>query len=91
MATKPSDIPTLKIYRDCMRLTYHIAAQSAKGDAMRQMIRSQFKANMYVEDEKEIDRLKMLAIVGMQNYVIHESTSKAVEKRKTEKAKRPDP
>ena len=33
--SKPTDIPTLKLYRDCMRLTYHIAAASAKGDAMR--------------------------------------------------------
>ena len=79
---KPTDIPTLKLYRDCMRLTYHIAAASAKGDAMRQMIRSQFRAQIHVEDPKEIDRLKMLAIIGLQNYVIHEQTTKAVDKRR---------
>ena len=29
-----------------------------------------------------IDRLKMLAVKGLQNYVIHESTTKAVQKKK---------
>jgi len=82
---KPSDIPTLKLYRDCMRLTYHIAAQSSKGDAMRQMIRSSFKAQIHVEDQTEIDRLKMLAVVGLQNYVIHEQTGRAIDKRKNAK------
>uniref|UniRef100_A0A7S2JEG3 Complex 1 LYR protein domain-containing protein n=1 Tax=Haptolina brevifila TaxID=156173 RepID=A0A7S2JEG3_9EUKA len=79
---KPTDISTLKLYRDCMRLTYHIAAQSAKGEQMRQMIRSSFKAQMAVTDTEEIGRLKMLAIVGLQNYVIHEQTGRAVEKRR---------
>jgi hypothetical protein len=75
------EIPTLKLYRDCMKLTYHIAAASAKGDAMREMIRGQFRSNMAEADPKEISRLKMLAIVGLQNYVIHEQTGKALEKR----------
>ena len=72
-----------------MRLTYHIAAQSAKGDAMRQMVRSSFKAQMHVEDPKEIGRLKMLAVVGLQNYVIHEQTGKAVESRKQQTKSNP--
>ena len=79
------DIPTLKLYRDCMRLTYHIAARSAKGDAMRAMVRQQFRGNMEVTDPQEISRLKMLAVVGLQNYVIHEQTGKALDKRKGER------
>ena len=82
MPTSAEEIPTLKLYRDCMRLTYHIAAQSAKGDAMRVMIRQSFKAQLHVTDPKEISRLKMLAIVGLQNYVIHEQTGKALEKKR---------
>ena len=80
--TSADEIPTLKLYRDCLKLTYHIAAQSAKGDAMRSMIRQNFRTNVGVTDPKEISRLKMLAIVGLQNYVIHEQTGKAIEKRK---------
>lgn len=76
------DIPTLKLYRDCMKLTYHIAAQSAKGDAMRAMIRQSFRAQLHVTDPQEIHRLKMLAVVGLQNYVIHEQTGKALDKKK---------
>ena len=33
-------------------------------------------------DTAEIKRLKMLAIKGLQNYVIHESTGRAVAKRR---------
>ena len=77
-----NEIPTLKLYRDCMKLTYHLAAGGAKGEAMRQMVRMQFKAQMHVTDKAEIDRLKMLAVKGLQNYVIHESTTKAVQKKK---------
>lgn len=55
--------------------------QSAKGDAMRTMIRSSFKANVGVKDEVEINKLKMRAILGIQNYVIHESTRKAMARR----------
>ena len=49
---------------------------------MRAMIRTSFRAQLHVTDKKEISRLKMLAIVGLQNYVIHEQTSKALEKKR---------
>ena len=45
---------------------------------MRTMIRQSFKSNMAVEDQVEINQLKMRAILGIQNYVIHESTAKAI-------------
>lgn len=48
---------------------------------MRTMIRASFKANVGVEDEVEINKLKMRAILGIQNYVIHESTRKAMARR----------
>ena len=51
-----------------------MSLQSSKGEAMRQMVRSSFKANMKVVDEAEIRKMKMQAIQGIQNYVIHEST-----------------
>lgn len=41
---------------------------------MRQMVRTSFKAQMHVEDDEQIRKLKMQAIQGIQNYVIHEST-----------------
>ena len=80
--TSADEIPTLKLYRDCMRLTYHIAAQSSKGEAMRAMIRQSFRAQLHVTDTQEIHRLKMLAVVGLQNYVIHEQTGRALDKKK---------
>ena len=38
------------------------------------MIRSSFKQQVGVTDPQEISRLKMLAIVGVQNYVVYEQT-----------------
>lgn len=82
VAPSVEEIQVRKLYRDCLKLSYHIAARSAKGDAMRQMVRSAFKAQMHVTDIAEINRLKMLAVQGLQNYVIHESTKKAVAKKR---------
>ena len=82
VAPSIDEVSVTKLYRDCMKLTYHIAAQSVKGDAMRQMVRMQFRSQMHVTDTAEIKRLKMLAIKGLQNYVIHESTGRAVAKRR---------
>jgi len=48
---------------------------------MREMIRQSFKANVGVEEQTDINELKMRAILGIQNYVIHESTRKAIARR----------
>ena len=64
----------------CARLTETLAVlllQSSKGEAMRSMIRSSFKAQRDVTDPQEIARLKSLAIVGVQNYVVFEQTGYA--------------
>mmetsp|Transcript_11944 Transcript_11944/g.24261 ORF Transcript_11944/g.24261 Transcript_11944/m.24261 type:complete len:116 (-) Transcript_11944:236-583(-) len=82
VAPSVNEITVRKLYRDCLKLTYHIAANSAKGDGMRQMVRASFRAQMHVTDETEIARLKLLAVKGLQNYVIMESTSKAVARRR---------
>ena len=37
---------------------------------------------MHVTDEAEIARLKLLAVKGLQNYVIMESTDKAVARKR---------
>jgi len=82
VAPNISEISVRKLYRDCLKLTYHIAANSAKGDGMRQMVRASFRAQMHVTDEAEIARLKLLAVKGLQNYVIMESTDKAVARKR---------
>ena len=82
VAPNINEISVLKLYRDCLKLTYHIAAGSAKGDGMRQMVRLSFRAQMHVTDEAEVARLKLLAVKGLQNYVIMESTNKEVARRR---------
>ena len=44
--------------------------------------RRALRSQMHVTDPTEISKLKMLAIVGIQNYVIHEQTGTAVESRR---------
>ena len=82
VAPNINEIGVRKLYRDCLKLTYHIAANSAKGDGMRQMVRSSFRAQMHVTEAAEIARLKLLAVKGLQNYVIMESTNKAVARKR---------
>ena len=53
---------------------------------MRSMIRQQFKSSMGETDPTKINELKMRAISGIQNYVIHENTRKALSKKGKEYA-----
>ena len=46
------------LYRDCLRTVEHMAAKSAKGRAIRAMVRQEFDKNRHVTDEAEIDSLK---------------------------------
>jgi hypothetical protein len=59
-----------KLYRDCLRLARHVAGDSRKGDKMREMVRSSFRANMAETDEKKIDALKFAAVRGLSNYMV---------------------
>ncbi|KAJ1617818.1 hypothetical protein T492DRAFT_1097195, partial [Pavlovales sp. CCMP2436] len=63
--------PTLRLFRDVMRLTFHIAARSAKGDAMRTIARTEFRKHAGVEDEAKIVELKDTAIRAISNYVVY--------------------
>jgi hypothetical protein len=67
--------PTLRLFRDVMRLTYHIAARSAKGDAMRAIARTEFRKHTAVEDEAKIVDLKDTAIRAISNYVVYAHAS----------------
>lgn len=63
--------PTLRLYKDVMRLTYHVAAKSAKGDAMRAIARSEFRKHIGEADVAKIVELKDAAIRAISNYVVY--------------------
>mmetsp|Transcript_10652 Transcript_10652/g.15945 ORF Transcript_10652/g.15945 Transcript_10652/m.15945 type:complete len:107 (+) Transcript_10652:59-379(+) len=67
---------TLQLYRDCLRLANHIGGQGAKGKAMRGMIALEFRKHLNEKDKVKIDDLKMHAVRGLSNYMVHESSGK---------------
>jgi hypothetical protein len=62
---------TLQLYRDVMRLTYHIAARSAKGEAMRTIARTEFRKHAKETDPTRIVELKDAGIRAISNYVVY--------------------
>lgn len=54
-----------------MRLTYHVAARSAKGVAMRTIARSEFRKHAGEVDQARIVELKDAAIRAISNYVVY--------------------
>lgn len=67
---------TPQIYRDCLRLIKHIAGRSKKSDALKSIVRNEFKKNAAVKDEATIERLKSNAVRGLSNYLMMESSTK---------------
>lgn len=67
---------TPQLYRDCLRLTQHIAGKSKKGSNIKGIIRNEFRKNMKVTDPVLIENLKSNAIRGLANYLMMESSNK---------------
>ena len=70
MAAEATQASVTKLYRDCLRLSRHLAGDSAKGEKMREMIRSQFRAGATETDEGKIEMLKFAAVRGLSNYMV---------------------
>eukprot|EP00941_MAST-03F_sp_MAST-3F-sp1_P001787 g1787.t1 len=65
-----------KLYRDCLRLCFHIGGNSAKGQALKTTIRQEFRKNMNETDPTKIENLKLAAIRGLSNYLTLEAGAK---------------
>lgn len=63
--------PTLRLFKDVIRLTYHIAARSTKGEAMRTIARTEFRKHADEADPAKIVELKDAAIRAISNYVVY--------------------
>ena len=66
--------PTLRLYRDVLRLTFHVAARSPKGEAMRAIARAEFRKHAKESDPARIVELKDAAIRAISNYVVYAHT-----------------
>jgi len=64
------------LYRDCLRLSKHIAGNSKKGEQIKKIIASEFRKNAKVVDEDEIISLKANAMRGLSNYLMMEASRK---------------
>ena len=67
---------SLQLYRDCLRLATRIGGRSAKGIAMRSMIKTEFAKNKEETDEVKIAEQKNAAIRALSNYLIYQSSAK---------------
>eukprot|EP00611_Tribonema_gayanum_P009975 TRINITY_DN19888_c0_g1_i1.p3 TRINITY_DN19888_c0_g1~~TRINITY_DN19888_c0_g1_i1.p3 ORF type:complete len:107 (-),score=17.31 TRINITY_DN19888_c0_g1_i1:448-768(-) len=65
-----------QLYRDCLRLANHVGGRSAKGDAMRKMISTEFRKHIGETDPARVAILKAAAVRGLSNYFLHESASR---------------
>ena len=65
-----------QLYRDCLRLVKHVAANSAKGDKLRAIVGGEFRKNSHVTDDATIHALKGNAVRALSNYLMIESLSK---------------
>ena len=66
----------VQLYRDCFRLAHRIGGRSAKGDALRSMLRTEFRKNAGETDAARIDELKQNAVRGLSNYLIYANAQK---------------
>mmetsp|Transcript_7330 Transcript_7330/g.10823 ORF Transcript_7330/g.10823 Transcript_7330/m.10823 type:complete len:120 (-) Transcript_7330:319-678(-) len=68
---------SLQLFRDCLRLVKHIApGESAKGVALRAMVKTEFRKNKDEEDEGKIEVQKSAAVRALANYMLYESGTK---------------
>ncbi|EQC35394.1 hypothetical protein SDRG_07104 [Saprolegnia diclina VS20] len=67
---------SLQLYRDCLRLAKHIGGNSRKGEAIRTMLRAEFRKSMHETDELKIENLKANAVRGLSNYLVLANSSK---------------
>ena len=68
---------TLQLFRDCLRTAHHIGGDSAKGRALKQVVKDGFRKHANVKDEAEISKLKADAIRALSNYLVMKSLNKS--------------
>lgn len=70
----PINRTSLELYRDCLRLVKHLApGGSAKGVALRNTLRQQFRASQNETNETTIAAKKADAVRALSNYMLFQS------------------
>ena len=67
---------TLQLFRDCLRTAHHIGGDSAKGRALKQVVKEGFRKHIGVTDAAEISKLKADAVRALSNYLVMKSLNK---------------
>ena len=68
---------TLQLFRDCLRTAHHIGGDSAKGRALKQVVKEGFRKHIGVTDAAEIEKLKADAVRALSNYLVMKSLNKS--------------
>jgi hypothetical protein len=83
---------SLQLYRDCLRLANRVGGRSAKGTAIRAMVRAEFQKNRDERDPDVIAEKKASAMRALSNYLLHASAATdprlAAAKEKTDQGKK---
>ena len=84
----------MQLYRDCLRLAKRVGGRSAKGTAIRAMVRAEFQKNRDERDPDVVADQKASAMRALSNYLLHASASTdprlAAAKDKTDQGERKD-
>ena len=67
---------TLQLFRDCLRPAHHVGGDSAKGRALKQVVKDGFRKHASVTDSEEIAKLKADAVRALSNYLVMKSLNK---------------
>ena len=74
--TRMLERTTLQLFRDCLRTAHHIGGDSAKGRALKQVVKEGFRKHIGVTDAAEISKLKADAVRALSNYLVMKSLNK---------------
>jgi hypothetical protein len=73
----PMQRTSLELFRDCLRLVRHVApGHSAKAQALRQSVRSQFQVHRGETDPQKLEVFKANAVRALSNYMLYQSAQK---------------
>mmetsp|Transcript_8104 Transcript_8104/g.13900 ORF Transcript_8104/g.13900 Transcript_8104/m.13900 type:complete len:87 (-) Transcript_8104:495-755(-) len=69
----------VQLYRDCLKLANYLGTKGANAAGLRMHLRAEFKKNKGESNPEKVAEMKSSAVRGLQNYLLHEATSRVRE------------
>ncbi|CAG9315112.1 unnamed protein product [Blepharisma stoltei] len=71
----------LQIYRDWMKACRHMGRESTKTEAIRSLVRREWKKHQFETDAEKIEEFREGQIRGLGNYLIYTVKSELIDKK----------